>query len=141
MAVAKCLHDGVSLWNHSHRFEEMQAALFATMRLKIGRRKYDSVRLPREPTQRRRDQTLGDASITRSVATNDCCAKRCCQLFFRDKIKSLREEMQSAKKLEVHHNMHFDAENRRVVTLENIEVCCAAWYIIHVVSKAHFYRF
>ena len=141
------LHDGVSLWNHSRRFDQMQSALFATMRPRIGRRKYDSVRLPREPTQRRRDRTLGDESI-RAVATKDCCTKRCCQLFPRDKIKSLREEMwladfrmRSAKKLEVHRNMHFDAKGRRVVTLENIEVCCAAWYIIHAVSKADFYRF
>ena len=141
------LHDGVSLWNHSRRFEEKQQALFSTMVPRKGRRKYDSGRVPREPTQRRRDQTLSDASI-RSVASNDCCAQRCCQLFPRDKIKSLRQEMwlgdfrmRSAKKLEVHRNMHFDVEGRKVVTLENIEVCCKAWYIIHAVSKADFYRF
>jgi hypothetical protein len=28
-----------------------------------------------------------------------------------------------------------------VVTLENVEVCCVAWYTIHGVSKADFYRF
>ena len=62
------LHDGVSLWNHSCRFEKMQEALFATMRPRKGQRKYDSVRVPREPTQRRRNQTLGDTFI-RSVVT------------------------------------------------------------------------
>jgi len=140
-------HDGVSLWDQSRRFEQLQQSLFATMRPRQGRRKYDSVRVPREPTQRRRDHTLGDTSI-RSVATKDCCAKKCCQLFPRDKIKSLRQEMwladfrmRSAKKLEVHRNMHLDAGGCKVVTLENIEVCCRAWYIIHAVSKADFYRF
>ena len=44
------LHDGVSLWNHARRFEKMQEALFATMRSRKGRHKYDSVRVPREPT-------------------------------------------------------------------------------------------
>ena len=117
------------------------------MRPRKGRHKYDSIRVPRESTQRRRHQTLGETSI-RFVATTDCCAKRCCQLFPRDKIKSLRQErwlgdfcMRSAKKLEVHRNMHFDAEGRKVVTLQNIEVCCTAWYIIHAVSNAYFYRF
>ena len=28
-----------------------------------------------------------------------------------------------------------------MVTLENVEVCCTAWYTIHIVSKANFYRF
>jgi hypothetical protein len=49
--------------------------------------------------------------------------------------------MRSAKKLEVHRNMHFDAGGCKVVTLENIEVCYRAWYIIHAVSKTDFYRF
>ena len=82
------------------------------------------------------------------VATKDCCAKKRCQLFSRDKIKSLRQEMwlvdfciQFAKKLEVHCNMHFDAEGRKVVTLENMKVRCTAWYNIHAISKANFYRF
>jgi hypothetical protein len=49
--------------------------------------------------------------------------------------------MRSAKKLEVHRNMHFDAGGCKVMTLENIEACCRTWYIIHAVSKANFYRF
>ena len=141
------LHDGVSLWNYFRHYEEIQEVLLATMRPQKCHRKYDSVRVPREPMQRRRDQTLGETSI-RFVATKDCCAKRCCQLFPCDKIKFLRQEMwlgdfrmRFAKKLEVHRNMHFNAEGCKVVTLENIEVCCTSWYIIHGVSKADFYRF
>ena len=30
--------------------------------------------------------------------------------------------------------------SRKVITLENIDVCCMAWYTIHSVSKAEFYR-
>ena len=49
--------------------------------------------------------------------------------------------MWSTKKLEVHCNIHMDGQGRKMVTLENVEVCCKAWYIIRVVSKAGFYRF
>ena len=125
----------------------IQQDVLATLRPRKGRRKYDSVHVPREPTQYRQDETVGETSIT-SVATKDCCGEKYCQLFPRDKIKPLRQKiwladfrMRSAKKLEVHHNMHFDELRRKVMTLENIEVCCKAWYIIHVVSKVDFYRF
>ena len=49
--------------------------------------------------------------------------------------------MRSAKKLEVHRNLHIDSNGHKVVTLENMEVCCIAWYTIHAVSNADFYRF
>ena len=47
--------------------------------------------------------------------------------------------MRSAKKLEVHRNLHIDSNGHKVVTLENMEVCCIAWYTIHAVSNADFY--
>jgi hypothetical protein len=90
---------------------------------------------------------LADESI-RLVSAKDCCEKKCCQFFPREKIKSLRQKMwladfrmRSAKKLEVHRNVHIDTHGNKVVTLENVEVCCTAWYTIHAVSKADFYRF
>ena len=49
--------------------------------------------------------------------------------------------MRSAKKLEVHKKLHIDANGHKVVILENVEVCCTAWYTIHAVSKADCYRF
>ena len=142
------LHNGVSLWNHGRRHKKTQEALLASRRPRKGLRKYESSRLPRdEALHCRRDRILQDESI-RLVATKDCCALNCCQLFPRDKIKSLRQEMwladyrmRSAKKLEVHRNIHIGAHGRKVVTLENVEVCCVAWYTIHGVSKADFYRF
>ena len=30
--------------------------------------------------------------------------------------------------------------DRKVITIENIDMCCKAWYTIHGVSKTHFYR-
>ena len=66
----------------------------------------------------------------------------------RNKIRVLYQEMwladfcmRSAKKLEVHQNLHIDTQGHKVVTLENVEVGCKAWYTIHTVSKADFYRY
>jgi hypothetical protein len=46
-----------------------------------------------------------------------------------------------SKKLEVHRNLYLDAHGHKVETLENVEVCYTAWYTLHTVSKADFYRF
>ena len=45
------LYDGVSLWNHSCRYAQIQQALLATLHPRKGRRKYDSVCVHCEPTQ------------------------------------------------------------------------------------------
>ena len=49
--------------------------------------------------------------------------------------------MRLEKKLEVYKNLHIDTHGHKMVTLENVEVCCTTWYIIHAVSKADFHRF
>ena len=141
------LHDEVSLWDHERRHEQTKLALLANTRPRKGLRRYESNRAPRGDKKYRRDRILGDDSI-RLVSTKDCCWRKCCQFFPRDKIRSLRQEMwladfrmRSAKKLEVHRNLHIDSHGHKVVTLENVEVCCTAWYTIHAVSKADFYRF
>ena len=146
-ALSRVFHEGVSLLDHERRHKQTQLALLAKIRPRKGLRKYDSNHLPRGDKERRRDRILGDESI-RLVSAKDCCERKCCQFFPREKIKSLRQEMwladfrmRSAKKLEVHRNVHIDTHGHKVVTLENVEVCCTAWYTIHAVSKSDFYRF
>jgi hypothetical protein len=145
--LRRVFHEEVSLWDQERRHKQTQLALLANSRLCKGLRRYNSNRVPRGDRQRRRDRILADESI-RLVFAKDCCEKKYCQFFPRDKIKSLRQEMwladfrmRSAKKLEVHRNVHIDTHGHKVVTLENVEVCCTAWYTIHAVSKADFYRF
>ena len=145
--LRRVIHDGVSLWDHGRRHDRTKCDLLARSRPRKGLRRYDSNRAPRGDKEFRRDRILGDDSI-RLVSTKDCCGRKCCQFFPRDKIRSLRQEMwladfrmRSAKKLEVHRNLHIDSHGHKVVTLENVEVCCTAWYTIHAVSKADFYRF
>jgi hypothetical protein len=82
-----------------------------------------------------------------SVVSARCCSMRSTQHFLQEAVKALRTEMWSADhvlrkhmKLQVHRNA-YEVERRRVVSLENFEVCLNAWYIIHSVSKADFYRF
>jgi hypothetical protein len=145
--LRRVLHEGVSLWDHGRRHEKIQSTLVSNTRPRKGLRRYDSSCAPPEDKEHRQDCILGDESI-RLVSAKDYCAKRCCQFFPREKIKSLRQEMwladfrmRSAKKLEVYRNLHLDAHGHKVVTLENVEVCCTAWYTIHAVSKADFSRF
>ena len=117
------------------------------MRPRKGLRKYDSLtRAPRYANECKRQRLLTEESI-REVAMKDCCAHRCCQLFPREKMKAIREEMwlgdfrlRSSKKLDVHRGIHVNGTGRKVITLESMDVCCTAWYIIHGVSKAEFYR-
>jgi len=139
--------DGVSLRDHERQHLENQKELLENVRPRKGMRKYDtlarSTPLVNEP---KRQRLLGEESI-REVATKDCCVHRCCQLFPRDKMKAIREEMwlgdfrlRSTKKLDVHRAIHVNGEGHKVITLEGIDVCCKAWYNIHGVSKAEFYR-
>ena len=139
--------DGVSLRDHERRHLLNQKELLANVRPRKGMRKYDTLaRATPSTNEPKRQRLLGEESI-REVATKDCCGRRCCQLFPRDKMKAIREEMwlgdfrlRSTKKLDVHRTIHVNAEGRKVITLEGTDVCCTAWYNIHGVSKAEFYR-
>ena len=44
-------------------------------------------------------------------------------------------------KLDVHRQVHWNAEGKNVVTLEGIDVCLSAWRHIAGVSKSTFHRF
>ena len=64
-----------------------------------------------------------------------------------NKLKAICEEMwlgdsrlRSTRKLDVHRAIHVNGSGRKVITVENIDVCCTAWYFIHGMSKTEFYR-
>ena len=139
--------DGVSLRVHEQRHMQIERELQSNKRPRQGLRKYDTLaRLAPSATDCKRQRLLGEESI-REVATKDCCVHRCCQLFPREKLKAIREEMwlgdfrlRSTKKLDVHRAIHVNGAGRKVITIESMDVCCKAWYTIHGVSKADFYR-
>ena len=85
--------DGVSLREHEQRHMQIEKELQSNMQPRKGQRKYDTLaHLALSATDCKRQRLLGEESI-REVATKDCCMHRCCQLFPRDKLKAIREEM------------------------------------------------
>jgi hypothetical protein len=68
------------------------------------------------------------------VSSKVCCKRNCVQPFSRLKIRQLREHMyrqtgfefKNHLKLDVHRQIHVNAEGCRVVTLEGEDVCLAA---------------
>lgn len=107
---------------------------------------YDSQHVLQDNMHHHCDHIMGDGPI-RDVATKDSCAKKCCQFFHHDKIKSLWHEMwfkvfrmQLTKKLKVHHNIHIDAHGYKVMTLRMWKHV-VLWYIIYAISKDNFYIF
>ena len=59
-----------------------------------------------------------------------CCSKNCLQRSLRDKIEALRSEMyvegsvyhRKHRQLDVHKQIHRDADGRDMITLEHMEV-------------------
>ena len=49
--------------------------------------------------------------------------------------------MRLAKNLRSKKILHIYTHGHKVVTFDNVEVCCTMWYIIHAVSNVDFYRF
>jgi hypothetical protein len=90
------------------------------------------------------ERKISENSIL-SVASARCCSMRCTQHFPREAVMALQMKMWYADhalwkqmKLQVHTNA-YEVDSRKVVSLENFEVCLNAWYIIHSVSRVDFY--
>ena len=112
---------------------QIQKGLQTNMRPRKGERKYETLARPTASVNDCKCQRLlGEKSI-REVATKDCCVHCCCQLFPRDKLKAIREEMwlgdfrlRSTKKLDVHRAIHVNGAGCKVITLESIDVYCTS---------------
>jgi hypothetical protein len=83
------------------------------------------------------------------VSNKVCCKQNCVQPFPRLKIRQLRKHMyrqteyefKNHLKLDIHWQIHVNAEGHRVVTLEGEDVCLAAWRHIMGVPETTFYRY
>jgi hypothetical protein len=104
--------------------------------------------LPLLQLSRKADALLSHESIN-LVSSKVCCKRNCMQRFSRLKIWQLREcmyrqmgfEFKNYLKLDVHRQIHVNAEGCRVVTLEGEDVCLAAWRHIMGVLETTFYRY
>ena len=138
------IYDGVCLFFQLKKYNRINSERNMT---RMCLRQYNSSRRRRIMSRATRlERKVSENSIL-SVASVRCCSRRCTQHFPREAVEALRTEMWSADhalrkhmKLQVHRNAYV-VERRRVVSLESFEVCLNAWYIIHSVSKADFYRF
>ena len=139
--------DGVSLRDHERQYIQNQMELQPNIQPRKGLRKYETLARPTPfATDCKRQRLLSEESI-REVVTKNCCMHRCCQLFPRDKLKAIREEMwlgdfrlRSTQKFNVHRAIYVNGTSCKVISIESIDVCCKVWYIIHAVSKTDFYR-
>ena len=83
------------------------------------------------------------------VSSKVCRSKNCVQPFPRKKIQAFRERMYRETsfqfrfhiKLDVHRQIHRDANGKRVAIIEGIDVCVAVWRYIARVSEATFHWF
>ena len=88
------------------------------------------------------------AEFINAVASKICCSKNCVQPFPRKKISILRKQLYQGKdwtlkrhiQLDVHCQIYINNLGNRVVTLEGIDVCSRAWYLIHGIGKSTFHR-
>ena len=88
---------------------QIQKELQTNIRPRKGQRKYETLACPTAFANECKRQRLLDEESIREVVTKDCCMHRCCQLFPRNKMKAIREEirlgnfrLRSTKKLDVH---------------------------------------
>ena len=115
----------------------------------VGAHPYESSRERRNSDKFPKKEALLIVESIRNVSTMSCCSKNCLQRFLRDRIDALWSEMhvdgsvyyQKHRQLDVHKQIHRDADGRDMITLEGMEVCPKSWTTIMGVYRSSFYRY
>jgi hypothetical protein len=147
--IKRVLLNGVSLYDHDQNHIYNTALSALGRRIRKGVRSYESSRERVEPHVPPKKELLLTAQCILEVSTKTCCEKNCCQPFPRREILAIRTQLHvrdgfyERKKtlLEVHRQIHKDSAGKECITLKGREVCPKAWWIIHGVAKATFYRY
>ena len=147
--IKRVILNGFTLYDHEQNHIYKMAVQASGRRVRAGVRPYETTRVRTETNTPPRKETLLTTESIAAVATKECCPKNCCQHFPRREILPLRsnlhvkEGVYNRKKclLEVHRQMHKDNAGNDCITLKSRGVCPTAWWIIHGISKATFYRF
>ena len=141
--------NGASLRDHElHAEYDRQQASLQLPRSSRKRPYASVVRNPPVQTSARTKELLTQQSIN-GVSSKVYCSKNYIQPFPREKIKAFRERMYRDTtfefcyhmKLDVHRQVHWNVEGKKVVTLEGIDVCLSTWRHIAGVSESTFHRF
>lgn len=147
--IEKVFCNGASLRDHELRYDHnSRVALLARPESSRSGRYNSTARNPPRETSVKSSGLLSQESIN-SVSSKVCCTRNCVQPFPREKIRCFRERMYSGTsyqfrfhmKLDIHRQVHRNADGKRVVTVEGIDVCLPAWRHIAGVSEATFHRF
>ena len=118
-------------------------------RVRKGVRLYDSTRQWNEPDVPSKKESLLTTEAIAQVSTKTYCERNCVQPFPCTQIYAIRAQLHvndgvyACKKylIEMHRKIHVDAVGKKWITLKGREVCPQAWWTIHGISKATFYRY
>ena len=145
--ISRIFLNGASLYNQEqkHFFRVSSGALHR--RSRVGTRPYESSRGQRNCDRVPKIEALLTIKSIRNVSTMSCCSKNCLQRFPRDRIEALWSEMhvegsvyhRKHRQLDVHKQIHRDADGRDMITLEGMEVCPKAWITIIEVHRSSIY--
>ena len=130
-----------------HLFRVSSGALCRQSR--VGTRPYESSRGRRNYDRVPKKEALLIVESIRNVSTMSCCSKNCLQRFLHDRIEALRSEMhvegslyhRKHRQLDVHKQIHRNADGRDMIMLESMEVCPKPWTTIMEVHRSSFYRY
>ena len=129
--------NGASLHDHKLRAEYDHQQISLQQLNSSRKRPYASVvRNPPVQTGAKAKELLTQQSIN-GVSSKVCCSKNFRERMYRDTTFEFHYHI----KLDVHRQVHRNAEGKRVVTVEGIDVCLSAWRHIAGVSESTFHRF
>ena len=143
------LHDDVSLYDHDQTHIYNVATNSSNTRVCKGVRSYESTCHRVDPIVRPKKELLLTMESITAVSTRTCCNRNCVQPFPRGHIQAIRSELYASNDfkarnkplLEVHRQIHRDNDGKEWITLKGREVCLTAWWIIHGISRATYYRY
>ena len=135
--ISRIFLNGASLYDHDqmHLFRVSLGA--SRRRSRVGACPFESSR-GRRNSDKAKKEALLTVELIRNVSTMSCCSKNCLQRFPCDRIEALWSEMhvegsvyhRKHRELDVHKQIHRDADGRDMITLEGMEVCPKAWTTI-----------
>ena len=126
-----------------------KATNLSSRRIRKGVRSYESTRERIDPIVPRKKEFLLTMESITTVSTKTCCNRNCVQPFPHGQIQAIRTELYGSDEfkacnkilLEVHRQIHKDNDGKEWITLKGREVCPTAWWIIHGIAKATYYRY
>ena len=138
-----------SLYNHEQTHIYNAAINASRKRPRVGVRAYESSRESRDSINPPKKERLLTTQAINEVSSKTCCKKNCLQPFPRGQIQVIQTQVhvhggvynRKSRMLDVHKQVHSDANGNDMITLAGVEVCPMAWCTIHGVHKSTYYKY